>query len=161
MFHQHETECNGHVSVHGNCNIERLTSRAFTFVHKCREQAHFSMLLSNTFSGISKLEPKESRLLHLYLRREESRNSGITICSFKLNVTHNWVWSNYHGTQQQLHARRDDQTEISSLPCQQNVITIPVSELYRHWFLRQNFTISDILLMSWCHVTVKQPILDS
>ena len=35
--------------------------------------------------------------------------------------------------------------KISSLPCQLNVIAIPVSELYRHWFHHQNFAISDIL----------------
>ena len=32
---------------------------------------------------------------------------------------------------------------MSSLPYQQNVIAIPVSKLYRLWFRRQNFAISD------------------
>ena len=113
MFHPHETGCNGHVLVHTNCDIERLTSRAYTLVHKCREQAHFSVLLSNTFQLGKPVRSKGKRhLLRLRLCREEiekkSRNGGITICSFKPNVTRNWVWLNYHGTQQQLHARRDD-----------------------------------------------------
>ena len=61
------------------------------------------------FSGVSELEAKEKVVCYVYAYVEKkSRNGGITICSFNLNVARNWVWSNYHGTQQQLHARRDD-----------------------------------------------------
>ena len=52
MFHLRETGCNGHVSVHGNDDIERLTSRAYTFVRECREQAHFSVLHQTHFSWV-------------------------------------------------------------------------------------------------------------
>ena len=61
------------------------------------------------FRGVSELEAKEKVVCYIYAYVEKKlRNGGITICSFKPNVTHNWVWSNYHGTQQQLLARRDD-----------------------------------------------------
>ena len=109
MFHPHETGCNGHVSVHGNCNMECLTSHAYTFVGKCREQAHVSLLLSHTFQRDKRVRSKrKSRLLCLCLRREEIKEQWDYYLFLKPNVTRSWVWLNYHGTQQQLHARRVD-----------------------------------------------------
>ena len=85
-----ETGCNSHVSVHRNCNIECLTSRAYTFVCKCREQAHFSVFYQTHFSKVSELEAKEKVICYIYVYVEKkSMNSGITICSFNLDVTCN------------------------------------------------------------------------
>ena len=82
------------------------------------------------FSGVSKLEAREEVVCYIYTYLEKkSRNGGITIGSFKLNVKGNWIWLNYDCTMQQLHARSDDQMKISSLPHQPNVVTIPVSKL--------------------------------
>ena len=62
--------------------------------------AHFSVLLLNTFQwGKQVRNEGKSFQLRLRLHREEIEEP---------NVTHNWVWSNYHGAQQQLHARKDD-----------------------------------------------------
>ena len=78
MFHPHETGCNGHVSVHGNCVIERLTSRAYTFVRKRREQVCTSVLVSNTFHWVSELESKGKVVCYIYAYIEKkSRNGGI------------------------------------------------------------------------------------
>ena len=87
MFHPHETGCNGHVSVQENRDIERLTSRAYTFVSKCREQtqfsARFSVLLSNTFQWGKWVRNKgKSHLLRLRLRREEIENWWDSYLSF-------------------------------------------------------------------------------
>ena len=73
------------------------------------EQAHFSVLHHTCFSEVSELEAKEKVVCYVYAYvQKKLRNSGIIICSFNLNVTRNWVCSNYHGTQWQLHTRRDD-----------------------------------------------------
>ena len=72
---------------------------------------HFSVLLYQThLSRVNELEAKEKGVCYVYAYSEKKfRNGGITICSYKLNVTRNWAWSNYHGKQQQqLHAIRDD-----------------------------------------------------
>ena len=50
MFHPHETGCNGHVPIHGNCNTECITSHAHTLnvstetQHKDLEEVHTVIL---------------------------------------------------------------------------------------------------------------------
>ena len=108
MFHLNETGCNSHVSY---------TKIATYILHHVHTHSYVNAGSKHTlacfyqthFSGVNKLEVKEKVVCYIYANVEEkSNNGGITVCSFKLNVIHNWVWSNYHGTQQQLHARRDD-----------------------------------------------------
>ena len=109
MFYPRETGCNSHVSVHGFCHVEQLTSRAYMFIRKRRDQGHFRVLLSNTFQRLRGLEVKDKVVcyIHTFIEKK-SRNSGIAISSFKPNVQGNWVWLNYDATEQQLRARGDD-----------------------------------------------------
>ena len=103
MFHPHETGCNSHVSIHGNCDVECLTSRAYHSYVNVGSKLTLACFYQTHFSRVSKLESKKKVICYIYAYIEKkSRNGGITICSFKLNATLNWVWSNYHGIQQQL-----------------------------------------------------------
>ena len=68
-----------------------------------------SIINQTHFSVVSELEAKEKVVCYVYTYvAKKSTNGGITICSLKLNVTRKWVWSNYHCTEQQSHARKDD-----------------------------------------------------
>ena len=78
MFHPHETGCNAHVAVHGNCDIERLTSHAYTVVRKCRELAYFSVLLSNTFQQGKWVRSKGKVVYYVYTYLEKKARNGET-----------------------------------------------------------------------------------
>ena len=74
MFHPCETKCNGHVSVHRNCNMQSLTSRAYALVRKCSNKRTLAYFYLTHFSGVSELHvgaEEKNQPLCLCLYREE------------------------------------------------------------------------------------------